>query len=314
MNSYSQQRERRFAGLASASESPSLSFASANSAFTLIELLVVIAIIAVLASLLFPAFSKAKARAQGIGCLSKLKQMTLAWVMYTSDHNDLVPLNIGYQAEADWESWVRGCLSLDVPPPWLNVPPSDSVDVANLLHSPLARYGAVPTIWRCPADKSTRTVNGVRLPRTRSIAMNLHLGNYHPSRTVNGPSWVTDWMTKLMVKTTADIRNPGSAQCFVFTDEREDSIKDSRFLVHSGGFREPNPARYQLVSYPGSYHDGAGNLSFADGHAESHKWLDSRTSPALIRDHDLVRTVEGVSSPDNRDVRWLQERTFQKGR
>ena len=299
-------------------ESPSLpsvkSVPVAFSAFTLIELLVVIAIIAVMASLLLPALSQAKAKAQGFGCLNNLKQMTLAWTMYAHEQNDRVPMNIGYLAEADWESWVRGWLSLDFPGSQpAGVSAEQSTDVSYLRRSPLAPCGAVPGIWRCPSDKSTRTLKGLRLPRTRSFSMNAQLGHYHPNRIPPGPDWVTDWMRRLMVKTTADFRNPGPAGCFVFLDEREDSIMDSHFFLNPAGFREGNPALYRLVGYPGSYHNGAGNFSFADGHAEPHRWLDPRTTPRLVRDHSILRTIEGNPCPGNPDVRWIQERTFQRG-
>src|SRR5881398_2657875 len=62
-----------------------------RSAFTLIELLVVIAIIAILAAILFPVFAQAREKARGASCLSNLKQMGLAWMMYAQDYDEMYP-------------------------------------------------------------------------------------------------------------------------------------------------------------------------------------------------------------------------------
>ncbi len=56
--------------------------------FTLIELLVVIAIIAILAAILFPVFARAREKARQTSCLSNVKQIMLAEIMYEQDNNE----------------------------------------------------------------------------------------------------------------------------------------------------------------------------------------------------------------------------------
>src|SRR5262245_189078 len=62
-----------------------------SSAFTLIELLAVIAIIAILASMLLPALSKAKQRAQMVKCLNNLKQIGIGMKLYVDDYRETFP-------------------------------------------------------------------------------------------------------------------------------------------------------------------------------------------------------------------------------
>jgi len=93
----------------------------------------------------------------------------------------------------------------------------------------------------------------------------------------------------------------GHSRAFVFIDEHPDSINfgDVAVAMNDG---VPS-ARIYIIDYPASTHNGAGGLSFADGHAEIHKWVDPRTKlPWKNASMTLV-----VPSPNNRDMVYLSE-------
>jgi len=69
--------------------------------FTLIELLVVIAIIAILAAILFPVFARARAKARQTACLSNVKQIQLAMMMYAEDYDECYP-TVDHVTGYDW--------------------------------------------------------------------------------------------------------------------------------------------------------------------------------------------------------------------
>lgn len=72
--------------------------------FTLVELLVVIGIIAVMAAILFPVFAQAREKARQATCLSNLRQIGAAWLMYAQDYDEVIAPKY-YRDEPGWMTW-----------------------------------------------------------------------------------------------------------------------------------------------------------------------------------------------------------------
>src|SRR5712692_4620315 len=72
--------------------------------FTLIELLVVIAIIAIIAAILFPVFARVREKGRQTVCLSNLKQIRAAAMLYMQDYDDTFPFVLNWSGNAVGEA------------------------------------------------------------------------------------------------------------------------------------------------------------------------------------------------------------------
>ena len=247
-------------------------------AFTLVELVVVIAILALLAAMSLPALCKTNIKSNGLQCMSNLKMLTVAWLLYGQDNKERL---------IDARYWVNG-----------NVSDSTSADFldsnAYLPSAPLSVYlkGNVK-VYKCPSDSrvSTSTVPSNRgLPVCRSVAMNNWIGL----------NW--GFVDYTVFNKMSDFNRPGPKNTFLFVDESPKTIDDGHFIVPMDTYDPNNLPAKTWVNVPASYHSYAGNLSFVDGHVDAHKWTDDRTLTATIF----------TASPNNLDLDWLQSKATAK--
>lgn len=110
-------------------------------AFTLIELLVVIGIIAVLAGIIFPVFASVRGKARQTSCLSNLRQLGQATLMYAQDYEERFPYggDPSDTATSSWDDWQGGKYR-------------EAVHQLKLLPDVMTAYVKEKRLWQCPAD------------------------------------------------------------------------------------------------------------------------------------------------------------------
>jgi prepilin-type processing-associated H-X9-DG protein len=260
-------------------------------AFTLLEALVAVGIIAVLASILLPLLAHGRRRAQGVQCLNNLRQLQYAWHMYADDSDGkLLPNRHGKDVMGptpNQTNWVGGWMD------WTSS--SHNTNRAFLTDPEWARiaphlaYSA--KVFKCPADHFQSPDNPG--PRVRSLSMDACMGEGNNKTAAPGST------NLLICASLADVAMPANA--WVFIDENPDSLNDGCFFV--------DVQQDRWLDLPASFHNGAGGITYADGHAELKKWVE----PSTKRPVSMIEGNFWAFVPAGpKDIKWLQARTPQR--
>ena len=247
--------------------------------FTLVELLVVIAIIALLMGILMPALSRAREQGKRSVCLNYQRQLTSAWMMYADDNSDKI---ICGDAEeyGDWEtsSVEYSC----IPPvgihcrekPWVLNDWGGTLTIVQkkdqIMKGALFRYIKDIRVLKCPRGNADEV-------RTYSFVDGMNV------------KVLSVGSGAILIKNRLQIRK--SFERFVF-------VETGGLLANTQGGWTVYVSKYQWWDLPSARHGDGTTFSYADGHADYHKWLDPTTFA------DIKLGSGGAVHTGSQDIRW----------
>ncbi len=234
--------------------------------FTLIELLVVIAIIAILAAILFPVFAAARENARKASCLSNLKQLGIAFRMYSDDHNDRAcPGTTGEIAPVSGQGYGAAYLW------WRKVDP-----YIKQLSRQTNGTDALKGVFVCPSSPKLGGIEDLR----RCYGYNA----YYLGGTPSSGGLVTNPSTgqAVAVVSMSEVAQPAAtvllSETWRFDAAAKQTARDgigTAFAwppVRTASIAKPNYA------WPPGWHRGLSNVCMVDGHVVSMKCGEPESS------------------------------------